>query len=93
MLFTQKTLKTLEFDKVAELTFGSDEENLTAVHNETLQEVAGITDLVDCLGNVDDGDAALGCVNILFHLGVPTFGLMSEMTSRFEQIFNCDRHF
>ena len=43
--------------------------------------------------DVDDADTVLGTVDIVFHFGVPTFRLMSKMTSRFEQIFDCERHF
>ena len=75
------------------LALGADEQDLAAVDHGALQKVARICDLVDGFGDVDDADTVLGTVDIVFHFGVPTFRLMSKMTSRFEQIFDCERHF
>ena len=74
------------------LSFRSDKENLAAFHDTALQEIAGVGDLMNGLGNVDDGDTVFGTVDIIFHLGVPAFCLMSEMTSCLEKIFYCESH-
>ena len=74
-------------DDLLGLAFRADEENISAVHDDALQEIAGICDLVNGLGEVDDGNTVLGTVDELFHFGVPAFCLMTEMTSGFEQIF------
>ena len=80
-------------DNLLRLAFGADEQDFAAVDDFALQEVAGVGDLVDGLGDVDDGDTVLGTIDIVFHFGVPAFRLMSEMTSRFEKILDCERHF
>ena len=74
------------------LTLCSDKEDLTSVDHNTLQEIAGIGNLVNGFCEVDDGDSVFRTVNVLFHLGVPTFRLVTEMTSGLEQIFDRDCH-
>ena len=68
------------------LTLGADEQNIAALADNILEEVAGIGNLTDGLGKIDDGDTVSGTEDKLLHLGVPAFGLMSEMTPGFEQI-------
>ena len=80
------------FHDLLRLALRPDEENASAVHHRILQEVARIGDLVNGFRKINDGNSVFGTVHELFHLGVPAFRLMSEMTSGFEQIFHGDRH-
>ncbi|MPN06407.1 hypothetical protein SDC9_153663 [bioreactor metagenome] len=79
-------------DDLLRLTLGADEKKLAAGGHGALQEIAGVGDLMNGLGDVDDGDTVFGTINEILHLGVPAFRLMSEMTSRFEKILDCERH-
>ena len=54
------------------------------------REIAGRFQLRQRLAQVDDVNAVAGIEDELLHLGVPTFGLVSEMNTCFQQFFNSD---
>jgi hypothetical protein len=78
----------------ADLALRADEEDVSAVRHHALQKVAGCRDLVHGLGQVDDRNAVLRPVDILFHFRVPATGLVTEVTSGFQQVVDRNlRHF
>ena len=70
--------------------FGADKENVAALGHNVAEEVAGIGELTHGFGQVNDGDAVACRVDIFLHLGVPTAGLMTEMTTGLHKIVNRD---
>ena len=73
------------------LTLGADEEHLAAVGDGLNDLVVSGTEQLHSLLEVDDMDAVTSAEDEGAHLGVPTTGLMPEMTTRFQKIV--DRNF
>ena len=81
-------------DCVLSLLLGADEQNGLPFRGNFLHEFVSLFDEVDGNLKVDDVNVVTGCVDVLRHLGVPAFALMTEVHACFEQGFHCgDCHF
>ena len=79
----------LLFDGVLCLFLRADEENGFAFCCNALYKVVSGFDVIDGDLKVDDVNVVSGCIDVLAHFRIPTFGLMSEVYACFEQGFHC----
>jgi hypothetical protein len=77
-------------DRFLGLLFGADENNLSALRDYFLEKFHRGFELLGGFAQVDDMDAIARFENEAAHLGIPTFGLVSEMNTGFQQFFNSD---
>ena len=66
------------------LLFGADENDFAALADDLVHELDRLFELFDGLAQVDDMDAVARFKNETAHLGIPTFGLVSEMNTCFQ---------
>jgi hypothetical protein len=70
------------------LLLGADKQHLAAFADGVREKVAGCLQLIERLAQINDVDAIASVEDERLHLGVPPFGLVSEMDSRIEQFHN-----
>jgi len=76
---------------VLRLSFGSDEQNVFALVCQLGDELSSFFKKPQCLLEIDDVDPVAFAEDILLHLRVPTFRLMSEMYTSLQKLLHCDR--
>ena len=72
------------------LLLGADKQHFVAFAHRGREEIAGRFQLVERLAQVDDMDAVARVEDERLHLGVPPFGLVSEMDTGIQQFLNSD---
>jgi hypothetical protein len=77
-------------DRVLCLLLRADEENRAAIGDEVAHERVRVFDAVHRLFEIDDVDAVALSEDESTHLGVPTAGLVSEVTSSLEHLSHGD---
>jgi len=70
------------------LLFRADKENFSTFADGVGKKVTGRLQLIKGLAEVDDVDAVTRVKDEWLHLGVPPFGLVSEMDAGIQQFFN-----
>ena len=78
------------FDRLLRLLFGADEQHAPALADGAAEKIAHAFDRREGLAEVDDVDSVAGIEDEFLHLGIPTFGLVSEVDARFQQFFNAN---
>ena len=72
-------------DSLLSLLLGADEQNLTALGADVLEEGIGLVSLDDGLFEIEDVDAVALAEDERTHLGVPATGLVTEVAASLEQ--------
>jgi hypothetical protein len=70
---------------VLRLAFATDEKDLFLLAGEVAEENGGFVNLLEGFLKVDDMDAVAGFENEPLHTGVPAAGLVTEMSSGFDE--------
>ena len=71
-------------DRLLRLFFRAHEKHAPAFGDRLLDETAGGVELGEGLAQVNDVDSVPGIEDEFLHLGVPPFGLMTEVDARFQ---------
>ena len=77
-------------DDALGLLLGADEEDGLAAAGDVLDKGHGLVKLAHRLGQIDDVDAIALIKDIALHFGIPPLGLVTEVETCVEQIFDAD---
>jgi hypothetical protein len=75
-------------DDILRLLFRADKQDIFTRLGHTLEELKRFLENLDGLLQVDDIDAVSLAEDILLHFGIPPFGLVAKMNTRFQEFFH-----
>src|SRR5207245_4593122 len=80
------------FERLLRLFFGPDEQHPPTLGDRFVKKTTSGFELTEGLAQVDDVNAVPGIEDEFLHLGVPPFGLMSEVDPCFQQFLNANTY-